>query len=164
MSVGGPFIRSLLVTKIRELIWTALQIETWCHHPINLMDCFEVWYMSVRIQRGVCWESVRSWESDSNKIWRADLKSSPYLESGFEKLSKLRPGVISNICYWLECSPSGVCQESVRGLSGICQEFVRSLSVVCQISDGNQIWRADSKSSPNWDLMSSPTCNLCCWV
>ena len=37
-SIGGPFIRILLVTKIGELIWTALQIETWCQYPINLID------------------------------------------------------------------------------------------------------------------------------
>ena len=56
-SVGGTngicywgSVRSLLVTKFGELICTALQIEAWCHYPINFLETvmgFDV-YMSVR--------------------------------------------------------------------------------------------------------------------
>ena len=66
-SLGG-----LLVTKFGELIWTALQFETRCHHPINFIYCFGVWCKSVRNQTPrVCWDSVRSLpglflEADSN--------------------------------------------------------------------------------------------------
>ena len=58
--------------------------------------------------------------------------------------------VISNkflrVCCWVYCG-------SVGSLLGVFQESVRNLSGVCQ----NQIWRADLDSSPNWDLLSSPT-------
>ena len=40
-------------------------------------------------------------------------------------------------------SALGVCKRSIENISGVCQE-----------SDGNQIWRADSNSSPNWDPVS----------
>ena len=60
-----------------EKIWTALQIETWCHllSPISVAGFNES-------LSEVCLESVRSMtgvflESDGNQIWRADLNSSP---------------------------------------------------------------------------------------
>ena len=178
------------------MIWIALQIETWCQHPINFLETvlgFDI-CLSKRILwslLGVSQESVGClWghlcESDSNQIWRADFKSSSNLESWFEQLSKLRPGVISNkflllglmwVCpksvgslqieTWCHIQQipavgsntclSEVCYESVRSQSGVCQESVSSLLEVCHKYDDNQIWRANLDSSPNWDLVSSPT-------
>ena len=63
-------------------------------------DCFGGWCTSV----------VGSllglfWKSDINQNWRADLESSPNLESWFRQLSKLRPGITSNkflrVCCWV---------------------------------------------------------------
>ena len=87
-------------------------------------------------------------ESDSIQIWRANLKSSPNLESWFGQLSKLRPVVISN--KFLRVGLMGVCPI----LKGVSQESIRSLSEVCRESDGNQNWRADFDRSPNWNLVS----------
>ena len=80
-SVRGAFIRSLLVTKFGELIWTALQIETWCHHPINFIVTILGFDISLRLQESTGSQSIVFWESDSNQIWRADMESSSNLES-----------------------------------------------------------------------------------
>ena len=60
-SKGGAFIGSLLATKIGELIWTALQIDTWCHHPINFIET--VWGFDVGLSGVRLSESVGSQES-----------------------------------------------------------------------------------------------------
>ena len=50
-------VRSLSVTKFGELIWTALQIENWCHHPKSFIETvlgFDVPPSGVRSLLGVC--------------------------------------------------------------------------------------------------------------
>ena len=139
-SIGGPFIRSLLVTKIGEPTWTALQIETWCQYPINLIDCFEVRFKSVRSQ---------------TIFGRVIVK---ILESWFEKLSKFGELIwtalqIETWCHLqsLLLGLMRVCKKSVGSQSAVSQEYVRSLSPSedCQMSDSNQIWRADVSMSVN---------------
>ena len=89
-SVRGAFIRSLLVTKFGELIWTALQIETWCHHSINFMVIvtvvgFDINLSVVRLSESIGSLSIVCEDSESVgslivieliwkalQIWRAD--------------------------------------------------------------------------------------------
>ena len=88
-------VRSLSVTKFGELIWTALQIENWCHHSKSFLETvlgFDVPPSGVRSLLGV-W---KFWKSHGNQIWRANSESSPNLESWIGQLSKLKPGIISN--------------------------------------------------------------------
>ena len=96
---------------------------------------------------GVRQESVRSLsvvcqEFDGNQIWRADLDSSPKLDS------KLRNGFNSE---FVSCiSLLGVCQESIRSLSGVCQESVRSLLGIHQESIGSRLESIRSLSGVWW--------------
>ena len=106
---GGGSVRRQIVTTFGELIWTALQIETWFHHPINFLETFwgfDVCLLGVRLPKSVCSPLGLFWASDSNQSWRADLKSSPNLESWFVWFSKLKPGLITNkflrVCCWVK--------------------------------------------------------------
>ena len=99
-----------MATKFGELIWIALQnwradLDTSPNWELVSSPTKSSWicklYESVGSQSGLCWESVMSLsvvcqKSDGNQIWRADLDSSPKLESWFGHLSKLRTGVTSN--------------------------------------------------------------------
>ena len=65
VSVVRGSVSSLIVTTFGELIWTALQFETWCHHPINFLETvlgFDVCLSEKRLQSplGVCEESFGS--------------------------------------------------------------------------------------------------------
>jgi hypothetical protein len=119
-----------MATKFGELIWTTLQ--NWSPNwELVSTPTKSSWicklYESVGSQSGVCWESVRS-------------------PSGVRQESVR--------------SPSGVRQESVRSPSGVCQESVRSLMATKfgeLIWTALQNWRVDLDTSPNWELVSSPT-------
>ena len=107
-----------------ELIWTALNIDTCCQHLINFLETalgFEICLSEIRLwnllgvnQESLDWLWGHFCESDSCQIWRADFESSPNLESWFEQLSKLRPGIISN--KFLLLGLMWVCPKSVGSL------------------------------------------------
>ena len=149
-----------IVSKFGELIWKALQIwradldssPNWDMVSFLLLHLMWVCSKFVGSQSGVCQESI----SSVSGVWWW-----PNLQNRFVRLSKLRPGVISN--KFLLLGLMWVCPKSVGNRSRVNQESVRSQSGVSQESHGNQIWRADFNSSQNWDLVSSPS-NFCCWV
>ena len=59
MGPTGSVIGGLIVTKFGELIWTALQIETWSHYPIYFRDCFfGLMYVCQKKDSRVYWVSV----------------------------------------------------------------------------------------------------------
>ena len=84
-----------MVTKFGELIWKALQIETWCH-----LQQISAAGFNVNLSK-VCLESVRSQsEPDVNQQISA---------AGFNVS-------LSEVCWEAVRSQSEVCQESVSSL------------------------------------------------
>ena len=174
-----PF-RILLVIKFGELIWTALQIETyiisnkflrvWRNLIGPLTDLHgpptNPWWYPVYLL-------VLYWRWHQVSIWRAVQISSPNLVTNIilKCFSQTPDGLHTDSWqtpYWLPTesrrTPEGPQTDSTELRQtltdpdgpptdpGVGQESIRILSEAFQDFFSNQIWRADLKSSPNWDL------------
>ena len=145
-SIGGPFIRILLVTKIGELIWTALQIETWCQYPINLIDSHWTLKQTLRnLLEMTLGLNLESYPNQHSNLITSRLLTDSWLTPNFKRLA-LNPTTDSK----------KFVGDETRSQFGELSKSALQIWRAFQIS--SPIWfPSDSWLTPDW-LPTSKTC------